>query len=644
VSQATFESRLRQALSEVTRRTLVVTLLKRTRAGDAGQIESQGIDRLAEFFASSDFAERFTSEPVLIIDDEADEAGLDNSISARRQGRAARPTPTHQAIGRLRSVFSRHFFVQYTATPQANLLVELSNQLAPDFCELLEPGAGYCGAAEFFPESETHFVEIPVAEVQAVHSESNTPPSSLVEAVRLFFIGAALEDFLAGEAEVPAPRSMLVHPERAVRKHRLARQWVGNIRDQLLDAVEDALANPGGQVAADLARIVERGLRQLSPTVNQAEVVPTALFPMFQARLEDTEIKVINSEDQLTEELEWDEWSCWIFVGGDVLQRGFAMQGLTVTWMPRSAGSGQVDVLLQRGRFFGYRRPYFGYCRVWLPRALHDDYYALFADHETTLWRSLREHLEHGGGLAEWSRVFWLDAANPALRLCRQSTQWFRLRQQEAWASQLWYPEESDGPAINSAARNRSLIEELVGELEWSDAWRSQRPMPAQQHRYATVSAARLADFFAQYTFFVEDAADRAVIRDALWNLVEEGTPSMCAVVDMRPAYSDYYRRQTSPDVPRIGALLGGRSRVSNRADPRYYPGDSAFHLGGEGIPAHSADGLTVQLHRPAIRTADGTRTLTAPEEYLSGGCPFVSVYLPANLRHYRRERAGDRT
>lgn len=643
VDRATFESRLRVALSGIGRRALVITLLKRTRAGTDDSPDGQGVDRLADFFESSDYATRLSREPVLIIDDEADEAGLDNSASARRQGRGSTPTPTHVAITRLRALFERHFFVQYTATPQANLLVELTNQLAPDFCELLQPGDGYCGAAEFFPTSERHFAEIPAADVLSVANESEIPPQTLIDATRLFFVGAALEDYLAGEEAIPATRSMLVHPERTMQKHRVARRWVLNIREQLLDALDEALTDPNGPTAGDLETVVARALAELGRTLNQTDIAPRALFPMLRARVEESEIKLINSQDQLTEELDWSEWPCWIFVGGDVLQRGFAMQGLTVTWMPRSPGGGQVDVMLQRGRFFGYRRPYFDYCRVWLPRDVHDDYYALFADHETSLWRSLRGHLEHGGGLAEWSRMFWLDEANPALRLCRQSTQWFRLRRQDAWASQLWYPHQGDQAGIEAAATNAELIRDMDTEMEWSDAWRPAQATPAQMHEYAVTPLETMRELMSTYTFFGEDTADQAVIKDAIWRMLQEDPSAQCAVVKMRPGYTRNFRGpQRGSNAPRIGALLGGRAHTTDPTNPKFYPGDAAFHLGGPGIPEDVPDGLTLQIHQPEIRRADG-RTVNAPGDYLERGCPLVTVYLPEEVRSYRREGTGDR-
>ena len=642
VSEATLSQRLRLALSSIESRTLVITLLKRTRAGQTGT-DSQGIDRLASLISESDYAADLRRTPVIIVDDEADEAGLDNSANARRAGRVARPSATSLAIGRLRDLFDRHFFVQYTATPQANLLVELSSQLSPDFCELLDPGEGYCGAQEFFPPEEDHYVEIPQADVLAVGTGSNAPPATLVDAIRYFFVASAVEDFRAEDEQTPQVRSMLVHPERTVASHRTALKWVTRIRQQFLDALDDAAANPNGPSARGLTGLIQKQLDELARTCETGDLNPADLLGHLHSRVEDCEVKLVNSEAQLGEALDWDEWASWIFVGGDVLSRGFAMNGLTTTWMPRSAGGGQIDVLLQRGRFFGYRRDFFEYCRVFLPRDVLDDYYALFADHERSLWASLREHLDRGKGLADWSRVFWMDSSSPGLRLCRRSTQWFRLRQQEPWAQQLWYPRADAAADVVAASHNAGILDAFTQQLDWQPAHRPAGSREIQHHDGATVPLADLAAALEEYRFFDDNTADLAVIRDAVWVLLEANPRATATVARMRPNASSV-RGQSSARgaLNRIASLQAGRSGRWIPTDPRFYPGDSAYRAGRLNLPGVENETLTLQIHRPALRDQNGA-VLTDASGYLRGGCPLLSVHLPEAVLHYRRETAGDR-
>jgi hypothetical protein len=641
LSEGGFEQELRIALSALEERTLVITILKRTRGG---QNAEEGIDRLASLLERSDLREQISRRPVLIIDDEADEASLDNSAARRRQGRQVPPSPTHVALSRLRSFFRRHLFVQYTATPQANLLVELSDHLSPDFCELLQPGVGYCGAAELFPPEETHYREIPLAELAIVAANSPVPPPSLVSALYQFYVGAALEDYQRDDEELMPPiRSMLVHPERAMSSHSAAMGWVEGICLHLFELLDRACQEPAGLHAESVRQIIGAALLDLRRSVACPDDLDMVrLTALMRERVINTYKRLINSRQQLATVIDWDSAQCWIFVGGDVLQRGFAIQGLTVSWVGRSPGQGQVDVLMQRGRFFGYRRPHLPYCRVWLPELVHEGFYALFAQHEQALWGSLERHLGLGGSLDAWSRRFWLDP-NPALRICRRTSQWFRLREHPEWSSQVWFPGESDNVGIADSARNSTLVDQLLSAAprrEWRSAY-SATGEASQSHEYTLVPVAQILEFLNSYSVFSSDEVDLAVARDATTLLSEEGDDELAVLVNMRPNFTGY-RRGPTGRVPqlRIAQLLQGRGRFPER--PNNYLGDREFRAAGAGIPDVDQELLTVQVHRPAIRLANG-QVITDPGGYLSSGCPFIAIFIPDSVRHYRRESDGDR-
>ena len=56
-------------------------------------------------------------------------------------------------------------------------------------------------------------------------------------------------------------------------------------------------------------------------------------------------------KDELPE-IRWQTEYAWILVGGQALDRGFTVEGLTVTYMPRGLGVGNADTVQQRARFF----------------------------------------------------------------------------------------------------------------------------------------------------------------------------------------------------------------------------------------------------------------------------------------------------
>ena len=144
--------------------------------------------------------------PTLIIDDEGDQAGLNTQVNQGTQ------STTYARILSLKSAIPQHSYLQYTATPQAPLLINIVDVLSPTFAELLTPGQGYVGGADFFQVQPNLVRQIPQAEIPPPNMPPNAPPPpTLLEAMQLFFVGVAVGlicDQSAGR------RSMMVHPSQ----------------------------------------------------------------------------------------------------------------------------------------------------------------------------------------------------------------------------------------------------------------------------------------------------------------------------------------------------------------------------------------------------------------------------------------------
>ena len=142
------------------------------------------------------------SQPVLIVDDEADQASLNT------QGETAE-SKTYEAIRGLREAVPNHLYVQYTATPYAPLLLEADDLLSPQYVEFLQPGPGYTGGREFFVDFADRVVrDVPALDEQAAKTLPLELPGSLVKALSSFVVGSAL---LLTRDPAGAPVSMLVH-------------------------------------------------------------------------------------------------------------------------------------------------------------------------------------------------------------------------------------------------------------------------------------------------------------------------------------------------------------------------------------------------------------------------------------------------
>ena len=116
------------------------------------------------------------------------------------------------------------------------------------------------------------------------------------------------------------------------------------------------------------------------------------------------------------------------------MDRGFTIEGLTVTYMPRGIGVGNADTVQQRARFFGYKRGYLGFCRVYLEQGTHRAFQR-YVEHEEDMRGQLEDIRDSGRSLNDWKRAFILDNA---LRPCRHNVlefDYIRGRFSDAWVA-----------------------------------------------------------------------------------------------------------------------------------------------------------------------------------------------------------------
>ncbi len=387
-------------------RVLLIPVLKH-----AGRIDA--LAKILESLVSS-------SLPVLLVDDEADQASLNTEVNAGAQSR------TYEAVGRLRAAAPNHVYVQFTATPYAPLLLEPDDHLSPDFVELLQPGPGYTGGREFFVDHADIVVRpIPTLDEQPAKSPPTQLPKSLVEAFGSFVAGTAL---LLAEDVGAAPVSMLVHSTQRndvqARYHFLLQRLVRRWGDAALGA--PTAAELPAEISAERSRIVGLGAKDVSDAVFLERVRFT---------LRETTLWLVNSASDVTK-VDWRVAPVHVLVGGNKLDRGFTVEGLTVTYMNRPP-SEQLDTLEQRARAFGYRGDLLPYCQFFAtPRTLK--VLREIVDTEYDLRARLRDWLAEGRPVTAWANEVGLilpagtrptrQAVITALSRFNERPTWYQLR------------------------------------------------------------------------------------------------------------------------------------------------------------------------------------------------------------------------
>ena len=175
-------------------------------------------------------------------------------------------------------------------------------------------------------------------------------------------------------------------------------------------------------------------------------------------------------------EIKWRDAEGWILVGGQAVDRGFTVDSLTVTYMPRGVGMGNADALQQRARFFGYKRKYLGLCRIYLEqqtRTAFEDY----VEHEEIMHRELMRLEETGESLRSWRRRLILS---PDLQPCRRSVisdNYVRASRSGGWTQQR-------GAEMSPEARrlNKELISSFAKSLQFMADNTYVSAEKAQQH------------------------------------------------------------------------------------------------------------------------------------------------------------------
>lgn len=365
------------------RRAVVVTVLKNhTRLGNLvavlGQLKLSGV-------------------PTLVIDDEGDQASPNTKASQNRKTGRKEMSPTYEWIMKIKATLPHHTFLQYTATPQANLLIGIADVLSPSFAELLTPGSGYVGGEEFFSAHPPLVSTIPSSEIPSPTNQVRRPPASLQSALRFFLLGAAVHTLTKERGN----RSMMVHPSQFTAPHEDYKTWVQKTVESWTSYLKLPPSAPAFQACA---KLFEPEYKSLAAT-HKAIPPLRKLIDVLQAVLLDTRVVQVNSTEQGERDVKWQKNDYWILIGGQKLDRGFTVEGLTVTYMPRSIGTGNADTLQQRARFFGYKASYKGLCRVFLEQDARDAFQK-YVEHESFIRKALAKF--RGQPLRDWKRDFIL--------------------------------------------------------------------------------------------------------------------------------------------------------------------------------------------------------------------------------------------
>lgn len=348
---------------------------------------------------------QFNNLPLLIVDDEADQASVNTKPHINSDGEEIDPTAINNCIRELLQLFRQKIYLAYTATPFANIFIHhdyphtiSGKDLFPEsFIKTLDAPPTYFGPKKVFGLNDDE-PGLPINRkiedagleksdfVPHKHKADHCPehlPESLMDAVDSFIISSAIR-WYRGQSR--KHNTMLIHCTRynLVQKRiaTLVKEYVENISNEITSNDKDTLQKLRVMYEKDhLITTLAMGGKNHSWT----DIKPCLINAV--TKLE-SNCLIINGEvgDILDYNNKKDAGLSVIAIGGDKLSRGLTLEGLTVSYFTRTTSL--YDTLMQMGRWFGYRPDYEDLCRIYTPKKLYDWYRNI-----TTAFEVLRSEL-----------------------------------------------------------------------------------------------------------------------------------------------------------------------------------------------------------------------------------------------------------
>lgn len=314
-------------------------------------------------------------EPMVLIDDEADNATINTNSGED-------PSKINKLVRDLAALFTKSNYVGFTATPYANVFIDpitteemVNSDLFPEnFIYALPTPDNYIGAMQTFSKTGKYYSQLVSIKDAGEVEEDGWPfyfkhkkewsdilPDSLTDAIYTFYLANAIRDI---KGDIKTHRSMLINISRFVKVQYYTKSEVETIHAEAYRAIkynlnpknlEESLKDPV------IKRIYDNWVEQYS---NIGLITWEDVAQTLYSSIEDIQIKVVNSTTKKDKLVYTDECPIRVIaIGGLALSRGLTLEGLIVSYFYRNTAT--YDVLMQMGRWFGYRKNYEELFRIW---------------------------------------------------------------------------------------------------------------------------------------------------------------------------------------------------------------------------------------------------------------------------------------
>lgn len=447
--------------------------------------------------------------PALVIDDEADQGSIDTNYGKVDQfGDPLDPTKTNAHIRELLQALPKCAYVGFTATPFANVLIDVTvdDDLYPrDFIASLPEPEGYFGARQLFglgmtPSELTDELpeQPPLDAIRGIAQDQLNLLDALTSGSDCpdILSGALLTWLLSSCARLSRGHerehfSMLVHPSQRTADHDV---FASILRGEV-EFLRAATARPAKfpDLMRQAREIWEGDFVRVSRAQPGAPVHDfDDVWRFARSVAEAIEIKILNRTSD--DELDYTGTpKRYIVVGGNRLSRGLTLEGLSVSVFTRNANT--YDTLLQMGRWFGFRPGYHDLTRIFVEDVMAGQ----FAD-------LARVELELRSDLRKYARQPDPPTPRELAPMIRSHSSMgvtSRMKMGAGKPIRISFQNETK-QTVNFPTENRAALQ---GNIDAARAFLRQLGQPSVSvskegmHLWKDIPAARILEFLRAYTF-----------------------------------------------------------------------------------------------------------------------------------------------
>jgi len=331
----------------------------------------------------------FKDKRILIIDDEGDQFTMNTKINK------AMESTIFSYIRSILEISDNVSLLSVTATPQANIFIDIFDELSPDFIEIVEPGQDYCGLETFHSNNDY---------ISFVSGDKREFSEDLSKSIIYYLFTIYETEFNNPSKYNNTKNWMLVHTSRLKTIHLNDFEELNDIlslelkplslekKFDFLDIHKNKTLSKIKSVFNEF-KILEKFNFSLEEFLQKFELVLNLIYTDY----DNYNIKIINSdESEIDSEDELQTTKYGILIGGDMLGRGITIEGLTVSFLTRDtiSGKGNIDTILQRARWFGYRRNVLNLVKIFTTEEIQSKMIEIY-HHDVALYEQIKYCVEN---------------------------------------------------------------------------------------------------------------------------------------------------------------------------------------------------------------------------------------------------------